>query len=81
MSSLKNMFGSTEFNQNLSSFQKLIAEGVFDNSFGGVNTEDCRILKQLVLCDLAKSKWVEQHTTFKVCSLNLQHIDSTALLV
>lgn len=63
--SLKNMFGSTEFNQNLSSFQKLIAEGVFDNSFGGVNTEDCRILKQLVLCDLEKSKWVEQHTTFK----------------
>ncbi|XP_057810110.1 GATA transcription factor 26 isoform X2 [Salvia miltiorrhiza] len=63
--SLKSMFDSTEFNLNLSSFQKLIADGVFDNSFGGVNTEDCRILKKLVLCDLAKSKWVEQHAAFK----------------
>ncbi|KAH6829933.1 hypothetical protein C2S53_018704 [Perilla frutescens var. hirtella] len=62
--SLKSMFASNEFNLNLSSFKNLIAEGVFDNSFGGVNTEDCRILKKLVLCDLAKSKWVEQHTAF-----------------
>ncbi|KAL1548964.1 GATA transcription factor 26-like [Salvia divinorum] len=63
--SLKSMFDSTEFNTNLSSFQTLIAEGVFDNSFGGVNMEDCRILKKLVLSDLAKSKWVEQHIAFK----------------
>ena len=68
--SLKSMFDSAEFKLNLSSFQKLIAEGVFDNSYGGFNTDDCRILKKLVLCDLTKSKWVEQHTAFKVCSFN-----------
>ncbi|KAG6414212.1 hypothetical protein SASPL_126930 [Salvia splendens] len=63
--SLKSMFDSAEFILNLSSFQKLIAEGVFDNSYGGFNTDDCRILKKLVLSDLSKSKWVEQHTAFK----------------
>ncbi|KAI3469031.1 hypothetical protein Pfo_025694 [Paulownia fortunei] len=72
MSSLKSMFDSAQFNENLSYFQKQLADGVFDNSFYGVNSEDCRILKKFILCDLTKSKWVEQYTIFK----DLKHKNS-----
>ncbi|KAJ4952576.1 hypothetical protein NE237_029408 [Protea cynaroides] len=63
--SLKNMFDSPQFKENLSSLQQLLAEGVFDLSFSGVNSEDCKTLKRLVLVNLAKSKWVEQYNLLK----------------
>ncbi|KAL3499723.1 hypothetical protein ACH5RR_038816 [Cinchona calisaya] len=63
--SLRSMFNSTQFEENLSSFQKLLAEGVFDNTLSGVKTEDCRTLKRFVLCNLTKSKWVEQYILLK----------------
>ncbi|THG23865.1 hypothetical protein TEA_000882 [Camellia sinensis var. sinensis] len=63
--SLKSMFGSPQFKENLSSFQKLLAEGVFDLSLSGVKTEDCRTLKKLALCNFTKSKWVEQYNLLK----------------
>ncbi|XP_043717452.1 GATA transcription factor 26-like isoform X3 [Telopea speciosissima] len=63
--SLKSMFDSPQFTENVSSFQQLLAEGVFDLSFSGVNTEDCKTLKRLVLVNLAKSKWVEQRNLLK----------------
>lgn len=81
LSSLKGMFDSAEFNMNLLSFRKLLADGLFDNSFHGVNTEDCRSLKKLILCDLTKSKWVEQYTTFKVCSHKASNFLATYLSV
>ncbi|XP_043725758.1 GATA transcription factor 26-like [Telopea speciosissima] len=63
--SLKSMFDSPQFKENLSSFQQLLAEGVFDLSFSGVKSEDCKTLKRLVLVSLAKSKWVEQYNLLK----------------
>ncbi|CAA2973879.1 GATA transcription factor 26 [Olea europaea subsp. europaea] len=63
--SLISMFDSPQFKENLSSFQKLLAEGVFDNSLSGVKTEDCRTLKKLALGNLTKSKWVEQYNVHK----------------
>ncbi|CAL5436747.1 unnamed protein product [Camellia sinensis] len=63
--SLKSMFASPQFDENLSSFQKLLGEGVFDLSFSGVKAEDCKILKRLALCNLSKSKWVEQYNLLK----------------
>ncbi|KAL2548034.1 GATA transcription factor 26 [Forsythia ovata] len=63
--SLKSMFDSPQFKESLTSFQKLLAEGVFDNSISGVKTEDSRTLKKLALCNLTKSKWVEQYNVLK----------------
>ncbi|CAN4127701.1 unnamed protein product [Withania somnifera] len=63
--SLWSMFESSQFEENLSSFQKLLAEGVFDNSLSGVTVEECRTLKRFMLCYLMKSKWVEQFNLVK----------------
>ncbi|KAL2454167.1 GATA transcription factor 26 [Abeliophyllum distichum] len=63
--SLRSMFSSPQFKDNVSSFQKLLAEGVFDNSFSGVKPDDRRTLKKLALCNLTKSKWVEQYSLLK----------------
>ncbi|XP_060207435.1 GATA transcription factor 26-like isoform X2 [Lycium barbarum] len=63
--SLRSMFESSQFEENLSTFQTLLAEGVFDNSFSGVTVEECRTLKRFMLCYLMKSKWVEQFNLLK----------------
>ncbi|KAI8546699.1 hypothetical protein RHMOL_Rhmol07G0140200 [Rhododendron molle] len=63
--SLKSMFASPQFKENISSFQKLHAEGVFDLSLSEVKPEDCRTLKRLTLGNLRKSKWVEQYNLLK----------------
>ncbi|CAA2974796.1 GATA transcription factor 26-like [Olea europaea subsp. europaea] len=63
--SLRSMFSSPQFKENVSSFQKLLAEGVFDNSFSGVKVDHHRTLKKLVLYNLTKSKWVEQYNLLK----------------
>uniref|UniRef100_A0A5B7A283 Uncharacterized protein n=1 Tax=Davidia involucrata TaxID=16924 RepID=A0A5B7A283_DAVIN len=63
--SLKSMFDSPQYKENLTSYQKLLAEGVFDLSFSGVKNEDYRTLKRLALCSLTKSKWVEQYNLLK----------------
>ncbi|XP_071730841.1 GATA transcription factor 27-like isoform X2 [Rutidosis leptorrhynchoides] len=59
--SLKSMFNSPQFKENLSSFQKLLAEGVFDLSSPVVNIEDCKTLKKLAVCSATKSDWVEKY--------------------
>lgn len=64
--SLRSMFDSLQFKENLSSFQQLLAEGVFDLSFPGVTTEDCKTLKRLALSNLTKSNWVEHYHSLKV---------------
>lgn len=64
------MFDSPQFKENLLSFQKLLADGLFDNTLSGMKTEDIRVLKKLVLCNLTKSKWVEQYKISKVCIKN-----------
>ncbi|XP_009371047.2 GATA transcription factor 26 isoform X2 [Pyrus x bretschneideri] len=65
--SLKSMFDSPQFRENLTSFQQLLAEGVFDISFPGVKTEDCKTLKRLALSNSPKSKWVERYHLLKKC--------------
>ncbi|XP_050378089.1 GATA transcription factor 26 [Argentina anserina] len=65
--SLKNMFDSPQFRENLSSFQQLLAEGVFDNSLPGAKSEDCRTLKKLALSNSSKCKWIERYHLIKKC--------------
>ncbi|KAK6935105.1 ASX, DEUBAD domain [Dillenia turbinata] len=63
--SLRSMFDSPQFKENLLSFQQLLAEGIFDSSFLGVKTADCKTLKRLAISDVTKSKWVEHYTQLK----------------
>ncbi|GAB4834637.1 hypothetical protein Ancab_032900 [Ancistrocladus abbreviatus] len=63
--SLRRMFASSHFKENLSSFQQLLAEGVIDTSSLGGRTEDYKTLKRLALYDLSKPKWVEQYILIK----------------
>ncbi|ERN01095.1 GATA transcription factor 26 [Amborella trichopoda] len=64
--SLKRMFDSHQFQETLSSFQQLLSEGIFDNSFSGENIWEFKILKKLVLNDMVKARWVEQYKLHKV---------------
>ena len=64
--SLKSMFDSPQFKESLDSFQKLLAEGVFDLSFPVVKNEGCRTLKKLALCSVTKSDWVEKYDQLQV---------------
>ncbi|KAI3828921.1 hypothetical protein L1987_03032 [Smallanthus sonchifolius] len=63
--SLKSMFDSPEFKENLSSFQKLLSEGVFDLSLPMVKNEGCKTLKKLALCSAKRSDWVEKYNQFQ----------------
>ncbi|GMH26738.1 hypothetical protein Nepgr_028581 [Nepenthes gracilis] len=62
---LRSMFASPHFKENLSSFQQLLAEGVFDTSSSGITTEECKTLKRHALSNLSKSKWVELYKILK----------------
>ena len=64
--SLKSMFDSLQFKENLSSFQLLLAEGIFDFSFSGVKFEECKTLKRLALSNIMTSTWVEHYHFLKV---------------
>lgn len=63
--SLKSMFDSPQFKENLSSFQKLLSEGVFDLSLPMVKNEGGITLKKLALCSATKSDWVEKYNLLK----------------
>ncbi|XP_019445026.1 PREDICTED: GATA transcription factor 26-like isoform X2 [Lupinus angustifolius] len=65
--SLKFMFNSSQFKENLTYFQQLLAEGVFDISLSGTKPEDCKTLKRHALSNLSKSKWVEHYYFLKRC--------------
>ncbi|KAK4758289.1 hypothetical protein SAY87_019590 [Trapa incisa] len=66
--SFKEMFDSSEFKENLNSFQRLLAEGVFDVSLSGEQAEDCKTLRRLGLLSPVKSKCVEHHHRNKECN-------------
>ncbi|XVE57566.1 hypothetical protein DITRI_Ditri04bG0100400 [Diplodiscus trichospermus] len=66
--SLKSMFESPQFKENLCYFRQLLEEGVFNISAPGVKAEDCKTLKRLALFNLTKSNWVERHRTLKKCN-------------
>ncbi|KAF9625441.1 hypothetical protein IFM89_022838 [Coptis chinensis] len=63
--SLESMFDSLLFAENLSSFQQLLAEGIFDISSSEVHVNELKTLKKLALMSLTKSKWVEQYSLLK----------------
>ncbi|KAL2321523.1 hypothetical protein Fmac_025902 [Flemingia macrophylla] len=63
--SLKNMFNSFQFKENLTYFQQLLREGVFDISMLGEKPEEWMAMKRLVLSNLSKSKWVEHYNFLK----------------
>ncbi|XP_027334498.1 GATA transcription factor 26-like isoform X2 [Abrus precatorius] len=65
--SLENMFNSFQFKENLTYFQQLLGEGVFDISLLGAKPEEWKMLKRLVLSNLLKSKWVEHYNFLKKC--------------
>ncbi|KAH8521365.1 hypothetical protein H0E87_002417 [Populus deltoides] len=65
--SIKSMFDSPQFKENINCYQQLLSEGVFDLSFIEAKTEDCKTLKRLTLSNLSKSKWVERYHPLKVC--------------
>ncbi|KAD6453420.1 hypothetical protein E3N88_08125 [Mikania micrantha] len=64
--SLKTMFDSPQFKDNLSSFQKLLADGIFDLSLPMVKNEDFKTLKKLALCSATRSDWVEKYNQLQV---------------
>ncbi|CAJ1928718.1 unnamed protein product [Sphenostylis stenocarpa] len=74
--SLKVMFNSSQFKENLNYFQQLLAEGVFDISLLGAKPEDCKTLKRLALSNLSKSKWVEHYNFVKKCENKTGKLDS-----
>ncbi|KAF2315115.1 hypothetical protein GH714_038183 [Hevea brasiliensis] len=65
--SIRSMFDSPQLKENISCFQQLLGEGVFDLSMSGVKTEDCNTLKRLTLSNLSKSKWMEHYHQLKKC--------------
>uniref|UniRef100_A0A2P2M268 GATA transcription factor n=1 Tax=Rhizophora mucronata TaxID=61149 RepID=A0A2P2M268_RHIMU len=65
--SLKSMFDSPQFKEDIFCYQQLLAEGVFDLSFSGDKAEDCKTLKRLALSHFAKTKWVEHYHQLKTC--------------
>ncbi|XWS62053.1 hypothetical protein CRYUN_Cryun07bG0178000 [Craigia yunnanensis] len=69
--SLKSMFESPQFKENLCYFQQLLEEGVFNISAPGVKAEDCKTLKRLALFNLTKSHWVEHHHVLKKCKISI----------
>ncbi|XP_022736243.1 GATA transcription factor 26 isoform X2 [Durio zibethinus] len=69
--SLKSMFESPQFKENLCYFQQLLEEGVFNISAPGVKTEDCMTLKRLALFNLTKSHWVERYHVLKACKSSI----------
>ncbi|XVF52532.1 hypothetical protein PTKIN_Ptkin05aG0026000 [Pterospermum kingtungense] len=70
--SLKSMFESPQFKENLCYFQQLLAEGVFNISFPGVKSEDCKTLKRLALSNLTKSQLVERCHVLKKCKSSIR---------
>uniref|UniRef100_A0A1D1Y7R6 GATA transcription factor 26 n=1 Tax=Anthurium amnicola TaxID=1678845 RepID=A0A1D1Y7R6_9ARAE len=63
--SLRSMFCSPQFIENLSYFRELLLEGIFDLSFSCVDVDECKTLQKLVLVNFMKSKWVEHYTRLK----------------
>lgn len=60
------MFDSAQFKEDLTAFQKLLADGVFNLSSSGDKSESNKTLKRLALCNLKTSNWVEQYNMQKV---------------
>ncbi|KAL8160193.1 hypothetical protein V2J09_001730 [Rumex salicifolius] len=58
--SLRSMFDSTFFKENVSSFQQLLSEGVFSDK-----ADESKTLKKLVVSNLTKSKWLELYKKLK----------------
>ncbi|KAL5724030.1 hypothetical protein ACHQM5_007344 [Ranunculus cassubicifolius] len=65
LDSLESLFEGLLFAENLSSFKKLLAEGVFDPSFSEVDVFEFKTLKKLALVNSTKSNWIEHYNLLK----------------
>ncbi|WJX60514.1 hypothetical protein P8452_45716 [Trifolium repens] len=74
--SLNVMFDSSQFKENITYFQQLLVEGVFDISLSGAKPEDCKTLKRYALSNLSKSKWVEHYHFLKRCKNRAEKSDT-----
>ncbi|PNY05248.1 GATA transcription factor 26-like protein [Trifolium pratense] len=74
--SLNVMFDSSQFKENLTYFQQLLVEGVFDISLSGAKPEDCKTLKRYALSNFTKSKWVEHYHLLKRCKNRAEKYDT-----
>ncbi|KAG0453006.1 hypothetical protein HPP92_025368 [Vanilla planifolia] len=63
--SLRCLFTSPQFEENLSYFQQLLRCGLFDLSFWTMNIEEVRTLKRLVVLGSTNCRWVEHHKHLK----------------
>lgn len=62
--SLRSLFSSPLFMENLSYFQQLLQDGIFDLYFSQMTAEECGILK-FVLLKSTKSRWVDHSRKLK----------------
>ncbi|KAI4377933.1 hypothetical protein MLD38_015486 [Melastoma candidum] len=69
LESVRSLFTSSQFLESTTSFQHLLAEGVFDSSSIGEKGEDRKILERLVLFNLTKCKWIEHYNQVKECEV------------
>ncbi|XP_023634823.1 GATA transcription factor 27 isoform X2 [Capsella rubella] len=63
--SLRSMFESSQFKENLSLFQQLVADGVFETSSSGSKHDDVKTLAKLALTDPNKSHLLESYKMLK----------------
>jgi len=60
------MFESSQFKENLSLFQQLVADGVFETNSSYAKLEDIKTLAKLALSDPNKSHLLESYYMLKV---------------
>ncbi|BAA98109.1 unnamed protein product [Arabidopsis thaliana] len=63
--SLRSMFESSQFKENLSLFQQLVADGVFETNSSYAKLEDIKTLAKLALSDPNKSHLLESYYMLK----------------
>ncbi|XP_078163749.1 GATA transcription factor 27-like isoform X2 [Carex rostrata] len=62
---LRSLFSSSQFIEALNRFQKLVKEGLFNFSLSGVNLEDWKSLRRLLLNNSVKSEWAHSYEQIK----------------
>lgn len=67
--SLRSLFSSSQFIEALNRFQKLVKEGLFNFSLSGVNLEDWKSLRRLLLNNSVKSEWAHSYEQIKVLNI------------
>lgn len=67
--SLRSLFSSAQFKETINRFQKLVKEELFNPSLSGINPEEWKFLRRLILNNSAKSEWVHSYEQIKVLNV------------